>query len=90
MNRNECKKYIKRAYSRLLFQNKTMNPENLAIEMEREIKEESKLYTAYAKLAMHNLNKSASEITANQLVAQIDIIPKIYSQADVIVRTQKL
>ena len=42
MNKHECKKYITRAYNRLVIQSKSMNPENLAIEMDRVIKSESK------------------------------------------------
>ena len=90
MNKNECKKYMKRAYARLLFYSKTMNPKNLAIEMEREIKNESKVYIAYAKLAMHNLNKSASDITAKQLVSEINYISKVYNQLDVMTKSQNL
>ncbi len=90
MNKHECKKYITRAYNRLVIQSKSMNPENLAIEMDRVIKSESKIYTAYAKLAIHNLNKSATKITAKQLMAQIDVIPKIYNQTDVIIKANEL
>lgn len=90
MNKSECKKYIKRAYSRMAFQSKEMTPENIAIEMEREIKNESKYFIAYAKLAMHNLNNSASEITAKQLEAQIDVIPKVYNEVEVIIKAKEL
>lgn len=90
MNKTELKKYIKRAYARMKYQSKTMTPENIAIEMDREIKNESKIYIAYAKLAMHNLNKSASKVTAKQLADQIDVIPNVYSQIDVMLKAKKL
>lgn len=90
MNKTELKKYIKRAYARMKYQSKAMTPENIAIEMDREIKNESKIYIAYAKLAMHDLNKSASKVTAKQLVAQIDVIPNIYSQIDVMFKAKNL
>ena len=90
MNKTELKKYIKRAYARMKYQSKAMTPENIAIEMNREIKNESKIYIAYAKLAMHDLNKSASKVTAKQLVAQIDVIPNIYSQIDVMLKAKNL
>lgn len=90
MNKNECKKYVKRAYSQMAFQSKSMTPENIAIEMEKQINNESKVYIAYAKLAMHNLNKSASKTTAKQLAAQIDIIPQIYNELEVIMKSKTL
>lgn len=90
MNRNECKKYVKRAYQRLSMQSKVMTPENIAIEMQREIKSEGEIYIAYAKIAMNNLNKSATEITAKQLTNEIDIIPKIYTQKEILVKAEKL
>lgn len=90
MNKTELKKYIKRAYARMEYQSKAMTPENIAIEMDREIKNESKIYIAYAKLAMHNLNKSASKVTAKQLAAQIDVIPNVYSQIDVMLKAKKM
>ena len=90
MNKHECKKYIKRAYDRLRVQSKRMTPENIAIEMERVIKSESKIYIAYAKLAMYNLNHSANEINAKQLMAQVDVIPKIYDQSDILIKAENI
>ena len=84
MNKQECKKYLKRAYYSLIKQSKSMTPENIEIAM----KNESEIYIAYAKLAMHNLNNSATVITANQLAAQIDIIPRIYKQQDVVEKSK--
>lgn len=90
MNKTELKKYIKRAYARMKYQSKAMTPENIAIEMDREIKNESKIYIAYAKVAIHDLNKSASDITAKQLVSEINCLAKIYNQQDVMRKSQTL
>lgn len=90
MNKSECKKYIKRSYSRMAFYSKTMTPKNIAIEMEREINQERKVYIAYAKVAMHNLNKSATEITAKQLTSEIDTITRLYNQLDVMTKAKAL
>jgi len=90
MNKNECKKYINRACCRLLSQNKSMTSENLEIEMKKVINDEADVYIAYGKLAIHNLKKSATEITIRELLKQIDVIPKIYNQIDVIIKSKKL
>lgn len=52
MNKNECKKYIKRASKSLEYQNKNINYENLEIEMKKEINKEVKLYITYGKVAI--------------------------------------
>jgi len=90
MNKVECKKYIRRAFRKMKNQNKSMTPQNLAMEMERAIKEETSMYIAYGKIAMHLLNKSATEITAKQLASEIDIIPSIYNSKEVLDIAKKL
>ena len=90
MNKVECKKYIRRAFRKMKNQNKNMTPQNLAIEMEREIKEEALIYMAYGELAMHLLNKSATEITAKQLASEVDVIPSIYSNSEIILKSKNL
>lgn len=90
MNKNECKKYINRACCRLLSQNKSMTSENLEIEMKKVINDEADVYIAYGKLAIHNLNKSATEITIRELLKQIDVIPKIYNPKDIIIKSKKI
>lgn len=90
MNKVECKKYIRRAYQQLIAHNKSMTPENIEIELKNVLNEESKIYIAYSKLAMHNLNRSATEITAKQLTKQIDVIKKLYSPMDVISKSKIL
>lgn len=90
MNKIECKKYIRKAFRKMKNQNKSMTPQNLAIEMERAIKEDSSMYIAYGKIAMHLLNKSATQITAKQLVSEVDVIPIIYNSEEIILNAKKL
>ena len=40
MNKQECKKYIKKAYKRLMEHNKTLNEENIEYEMKNVLKEQ--------------------------------------------------
>lgn len=90
MNKIECKKYIRKAFRKMKNQNKSMTPQNLAIEMERAIKEDSSMYIAYGKIAMHLLNKSATQITAKQLVSEVDVIPIIYNSEEIVLNAKKL
>ena len=90
MNKVECKKYIRRAFRKMKSQNKSMTPQNLAIEMERVIKEETSIYIAYGKIAMHLLNKSANEITAKQLASEIDVIPTVYNNREIVLNAERL
>lgn len=90
MNKVECKKYIRRAFRNMKKQNKSMTPQNLAMETERVIKEEASMYIAYGKIAMHLLNKSATQITAKQLAAEVDVIPSIYNSREIILNAEKL
>lgn len=90
MNKVECKKYIRRAFRKMKNQNKSMIPQNLAIEMERAIKEETSIYIAYGKIAMHLLSKSATQITAKQLASEVDVIPTIYSNSEIILKSKNL
>ena len=90
MNKNECKKYLRRAFWNLEKKNKDMTPKNLEIEMEREIRGDGALYIAYGKIAMHLLNKSATEITAKQLETEIDTIPSVYSDSEIILKSKNL
>lgn len=90
MNKRECKKYIRRAFDNLCANNMTKNPKNLEICMRRIIKEESRKYIAYGKMAMYILNNSANNITANQLIKEIDIIPRLYNEIDLINKTERM
>ena len=90
MNKSECKKYINRAYRELTRQSKTISSENIAKEMERRIEEEKDMYIAYAKVAIHNLDNSASKITAKQLAGQIDVLPRIYNEDTILIKAKSI
>ena len=47
-------------------------------------------YIAYMKIGMHNLQRSANDISVYDLMAQIDVIPDIYSKEDLIFKANKL
>lgn len=78
MNKNECKKYIKRAFKEIRNMGKSITTESIAREVRKEINKEADIYIACSKIAVYNLRNSASEITIKQLTKQIDIIPTIY------------
>lgn len=90
MNKRECKKYIKQAFHVLSSQNMSMNPKNLEICMKKVIKQEERIYVAYGKMAMYLLNNSATDITAKQLAEEIDVIPRIYSEIDLVNKTESM
>lgn len=90
MNKNECKKYLKKAFYTMLHQGKNMTENNLEIEMNKIIADEAKVYISYGKLAMHILTNSATEISAKQLIAQIDIIPKLFTKQQVLDKAKKI
>lgn len=78
MNKNECKKYLKRAYKRLRVQGNNITPENIEVEMSKVINKEAEKYIYFAKRAVDTLNNSATEINEKELDAEIDVIVKIY------------
>lgn len=90
MNRNECKKYIKRAYNKMKEQKKDMTPDIIAKQMEMEINYDAVVYISYAKVAMHNLNKSATEITAYQLQKQVDVLLDLFKESEIIFKAKNL
>ena len=80
MNKQDCKKYIKRAYKNLINSNKEITPDNMEKEMIKEIKKQGSEYIAYSKIAVSNmLNSANSLITLNDLLEEIDVLVKIYS-----------
>ena len=82
MNKQDCKKYIKRAYKNLINSNKETTPDNIENEMIKEIKKQGSEYIAYSKIAVSNMLSSAnSTITLNDLLEEIDVLVKIYPQA---------
>ena len=79
MNKQDCKKYIKRAYKNLINSNKEITPDNMENEMIKEIKKQGSEYIAYSKIAVSNmLNSANSMITLNDLLEEIDVLVKIY------------
>lgn len=79
MNKQDCKKYIKRAYKNLINSNKEITPDNMEKEMIKEIKKQGSEYIAYSKIAVSNmLNSANSLITLNDLLEEIDVLVKIY------------
>lgn len=91
MNKQECKKYFKRAYKKLVEHNKSLNAENIEIEMKSILKEEMIEYIAYSKIAVNNMQKSGNvQITLKDLLSQIDILPAIYSKEKAINTANKL
>ena len=90
MNKNECKKYIRRAFSNLKVQSKEISTKNLSFEMDKIINQEKQVYIAYAKMGLYLINNSANEITANEIIKENDVIPRIYSLEDVLNKTNTL
>lgn len=79
MNKQDCKKYIKRAYKNLINSNKEITPDNMENEMIKEIKKQGSEYIAYSKIAVSNmLNSANSLLTLNDLLEEIDVLVKIY------------
>ena len=79
MNKQDCKKYIKRAYKNLINSNKEITPDNMEKEMIKEIKKQGSEYIAYSKIAVSNmLNSANSFLTLNDLLEEIDVLVKIY------------
>lgn len=55
------------------------------------ITKEAKEYIAYAKIAVDNMKNSANSIiTLNDLLGEIDILPRIYTEYATIERADKL
>ena len=88
MNKSECKKYIKRVFTKIQTEDITL--EDFVRQMEKEITEETSLYIDIAKIGINNLNNSANEITVKDLVAQVDVILKIYTNREIILKGSKL
>ncbi len=79
MNKQECKKYMRKTYKRLIDLNKSLNEENIEYEMKNILKEQMTEYIAYSKIAIHNMKSSGNiNITLKDILAQIDILPTIY------------
>ncbi len=91
MNKQECKKYVRRAYKRLIKLNKELNEGNIEHEMKKVLEDQIKEYIAYSKIAVRNMKNSGNiEITLKDILAQIDILPKIYPKYKAIDIANKL
>lgn len=91
MNKSNCKKYLRNAYRQIIANNKEITPENIENEMIKVINKEAKEYIAYAKIAVDNMKNSANSIiTLNDLLGEIDFLPKIYTKYAAIEKAEKL
>lgn len=91
MNKKECKKYVRRAYKRLIEVNKSLDEENIEQEMKNVLEEQMKEYIAYSKIAVRNMKNSGNlEIKLKDILAQIDILPQIYPKYKAIDIANKL
>ena len=91
MNKNECKKYIRRAFKKLISDNKSISISNMEMEMKKIINEQMEEYISYTKIAIHNMKFTANtEITLKDIFDEIDILPKIYSRKNGILRAKQL
>ena len=84
MNKRECKKYIRKAFLNLKAQSKKISIENLYMEMDKVIEQEKQVYIEYAKIGLYLIKNSANEITANEIIKEIDVIPQVYSLDDLL------
>ena len=91
MDKNECKKYIRRAFKKLISDNKSISISNMEMEMKKIINEQMEEYISYTKIAIHNMKFTANtEITLKDIFDEIDILPKIYSRKVAILRAKQL
>jgi len=91
MNKNECKKYLKKAYKQVIAHNKSITPKNIEDEMKKVIDEQGIEYIAYAKIAVDNMKTSANEvITIKDLINEIDVLPRIYTTLSAIKKAENL
>lgn len=91
MNKNECKKYLKKAYKQVIAHNKSITPKNIEDEMKKVIDEQGVEYIAYAKIAVDNMKTSANEvITLRDLLNEIEVLPRIYTTLSAIKKAENL
>lgn len=88
MNKVECKKYIRKALKKISAKNISINEDNLERCMQEVINEESRLYIAYGKMALRILEKSATDINSSTLIGELDVIPRLYSDYEIIYLTE--
>lgn len=90
MNKNECKKYIKKAFNNIKAQNKSITINNLENEMLNLINEDRELYIAYGKMALYTLLNSASFITDKDLEKEVDVLKIIYKDNKILEKASNL
>lgn len=90
MNKNECKKYIRKAFNNMKAQNKSITIKNLENEMLNLIDEDKELYIAYGKMALYTLLNSASIITDKDLEKEIDVLKIIYKDEKIVNKASNL
>lgn len=91
MNKVECKKYLRRAYRSIIQFNTSLTPENIEKEIIKEMGYEKNAIIAYSKIAVYNMQNSAnSEITIDDLTAQIDELIRIYPKYIAIQKAKNL
>ena len=81
MNKVECKKYLRKAYKKVMEHNKNITPKNIEDEMKKAMEEECIEYIAFAKIAVNNMQTSANDVIKKaDLVAEIDALTRIYTK----------
>lgn len=91
MDKKECKKYLKRAYRKLLDNKEILNVKNIEYYMKKVTEEQMKEYVSYSKIAVNNMISSGNvEITIKDLLGEIDILPKVYTKDKAIYIANKL
>ena len=91
MNKNKCKKYLRKAYKKVIAHNKSITPKNIEDEMKSVIAEDGLKYIAFAKIAVYNMQNCANDvIKIEDLVAEIDCLTRIYSEYHAIEKAKSL
>lgn len=71
--------------------NKSITPKNIENEMKEVIKQQSEEYIAFAKIAVNNMETSANGvITIEDLIGEIDVLPRIYTKLEAIEKSKNL
>lgn len=91
LNKTECKKYLRKAYKQAIAHNKSITPKNIEDEMKEVIKQQSEEYIAFAKIAVDNMQTSANGlINIEDLMGEIDVLPRIYTKIEAIEKAKNL
>lgn len=91
MNKSECKKYLRKAYKKVIVHGKDITPKNIEEDMKRILEEQGQEYIAYSKIAVRNIQNSANgTIDLKNLLGEIDILPQIYTKVMAIDRAKNI